>query len=131
MKIAIYALKHNEKVKSALVTLTNFLTNNKADIYVDYSLHKEIIDLKEFESAREKLFSYDKLNKTFDFLISIGGDGTILRAITQVKDLEIPIVGINAGNLGFLSTITIDNIENALKKYLMENTRFQIDVFYH
>ena len=116
MKIAIYALKYNEKVKSALVTLTNFLINNKADIYVDYSLHKKIIDLKEFESTREKLFSYDKLNKTFDFLISMGGDGTILRAITQVKDLEIPIVGINTGNLGFLSTITIDNIENALKK---------------
>ena len=85
MKIAIYALKHNEKVKSALVTLTNFLTNNKADIYVDHSLHKEIIDLKEFESAREKLFSYDKLNKTFDFLISIGGDGTILRASNSSK----------------------------------------------
>ena len=43
----------------------------------------------------------------------MGGDGTILGAITQVKDLEIPIVGINTGNLGFFYTITIDNIENA------------------
>ena len=72
MKIAIYALKYNEKVKSALVTLTNFLINNKADIYVDYSLHKKIIDLKEFDSTRDKLFSYNNLNKTFDFLIYDG-----------------------------------------------------------
>ena len=67
MKIAIYALKYNEKVKSALVTLINFLTNNKADIYVDCSLHKKIIDLKEFDSTRDKLSSYNNLNKTFDF----------------------------------------------------------------
>ena len=116
MKIAIYVLKYNEKAKSALIILTNFLEHNKADIFIDYHLYKEIIDLPEFKSVKAKLFSYNKLDNTFDFLISMGGDGTILRAITQVNDLEIPIVGINTGNLGFLSTIKTDNIENALEK---------------
>ncbi len=55
-----------------------------------------------------------KLDNSFDLLISIGGDGTILRAITYVKDLEIPIIGINTGRLGFLATIQDEEIENAL-----------------
>jgi len=116
MKIAIFVLKYNEKVKSALVTLTNFLKNKNAEIFLEDRLQKKIIYLSEFKLTKTKLFSYKKLDKSFDFLISIGGDGSILRAITQVKDLDIPIVGINTGNLGFLSTIKIDNIEIALNK---------------
>lgn len=118
MKIAIYVLKYNEKAKSALLTLTNFLENKKVEIHIEHSIYRKVIDLKEFESIKLKLFSYTKLDISFDFLISMGGDGTILRAITQVKDLEIPIVGINTGNLGFLSNIKVDSIESALDKIL-------------
>ena len=118
MKIAIYILKYNEKAKSALLTLTNFLENKKVEIHIEHSIYRKVINLPDFESIRPKLFSYTKLDISFDFLISMGGDGTILRAITQVKDLEIPIVGINTGNLGFLSNIKVDSIENALDKIL-------------
>ena len=55
--------------------------------------------------------SFKELDKSFDLLISIGGDGTILKAITFVKNLSIPIVGINSGRLGFLATIQVDSIE--------------------
>jgi len=51
-------------------------------------------------------------------LISIGGDGTILRAITYVRDLDIPIVGINTGRLGFLATVQTDAIEIAIPEIL-------------
>ena len=47
--------------------------------------------------------TFDSLDRSYQLLISIGGDGTILRAITYVKDLEIPIVGINTGRLGVFS----------------------------
>ena len=40
-------------------------------------------------------------------MITIGGDGTLLRSISFVRDLEIPIIGINTGRLGFLATLTI------------------------
>jgi NAD+ kinase len=58
--------------------------------------------------------TFDKLDHSFDLLISVGGDGTILRAITFVRDLGIPIVGINTGRLGFLATIQMDEIESAM-----------------
>ncbi|MCU0350139.1 MAG: NAD kinase, partial [Flavobacterium sp.] len=51
-------------------------------------------------------------------LISIGGDGTILKAATYIRDKNIPIIGINAGRLGFLATVQFENIEIQLKKLL-------------
>ena len=58
------------------------------------------------------------LDTSFDLLISVGGDGTILRAITFVKDLGIPIIGINTGRLGFLATIQVDDIEKAIQNII-------------
>jgi NAD+ kinase len=51
-------------------------------------------------------------------LLSIGGDGTILRAATYVRDLGIPILGINAGRLGFLAKVQKDDIESFLQMVL-------------
>jgi NAD+ kinase len=48
-------------------------------------------------------------------LISIGGDGTILRAVTLVRDSGIPILGVNAGRLGFLASVQKENIETFLQ----------------
>lgn len=54
------------------------------------------------------------LDKDVDFLFSIGGDGTILDAMTFVRDRGIPIMGINIGRLGFLSSISKDEIISAI-----------------
>lgn len=49
------------------------------------------------------------------FMLSIGGDGTLLDAITYVGALQIPILGINTGRLGFLATIPYDQIPTAIE----------------
>jgi NAD+ kinase len=58
--------------------------------------------------------SYEDLKSDTDFLFSIGGDGTLLDTVFLVKDSNIPIVGINAGRLGFLSSISRDTLEIAI-----------------
>jgi len=63
------------------------------------------------------------LDTSFDLLISIGGDGTILRAITYVRDLSIPLIGINTGRLGFLATIKKNDIEKAIDNIINGNYR--------
>lgn len=52
----------------------------------------------------------------FDFLFSLGGDGTMLDSVTYAKESEIPIVGINLGRLGFLSTISRTDIKEVLDR---------------
>lgn len=54
--------------------------------------------------------------KNFDAIITLGGDGTILKAITLVKDKGIPILGINLGRLGFLARVEKKNIRAAIDK---------------
>src|SRR5690606_16955386 len=68
-----------------------------------------------------KVFATDEdLNEGYDMFISIGGDGTMLRAATFVRDRNIPILGINAGRLGFLATVQQENIEHLLP-LILEN----------
>lgn len=60
-----------------------------------------------------------------DFMISIGGDGTLLDAVCQVGELEIPILGLNTGRLGFLATVATKDISIAIDQ--LANDNFQIE----
>ena len=62
--------------------------------------------------------SYNDLDKSIDMMITIGGDGTLLRSITYIRDLGIPIIGINTGRLGFLATLNQELLNIELKKIL-------------
>ena len=65
--------------------------------------------------------SYEDMDKSSDFMISIGGDGTFLDTITFIRDSGMPVVGINAGTLGFLSNISKDEIEYAIDEIIAGN----------
>ncbi len=55
-----------------------------------------------------------------DYFFSLGGDGTLLEAVTHVGALQIPILGINLGRLGFLATISKTNIDDALALFFAQ-----------
>lgn len=61
----------------------------------------------------------------FDALVSIGGDGTILESVRKVSDTEIPILGVNAGRLGFLASTPLEEVEQAFDK--LKQGHFQVD----
>jgi NAD+ kinase len=60
-------------------------------------------------------FSHEDLTDEIDFLISLGGDGTLLDTVTLVRNKNIPVVGINFGRLGFLASIGRDEMSDAIK----------------
>ena len=112
MKIAIYGQNYaKDSTQKAFEILLDVLLDKKVGVYIESDFLKQQIPEVQQSSAIRK---FNELDKSYDLLISIGGDGTILRAITYVKDLGIPIVGINTGRLGFLATIQTDEIESAL-----------------
>lgn len=66
--------------------------------------------------AGTKTFSHhSQLTGDIDFLISLGGDGTLLDTVTLVREKNIPVVGINFGRLGFLASIGRDEVTEAVK----------------
>ena len=118
MKIAIYGQFYHNNTQSSIETLLNFL----ADKAVDVSIENDFYNIIKHESvALFDFTTFTSLDNSYDLLISIGGDGTILRAITFVRDLSIPIVGINTGRLGFLATIQSNEIEAAIDDILNGN----------
>lgn len=114
MKIAVYGQNYaKESTQKAFEILLDVLLERKVGVYIEEDFLKLQNEAIQTSSAISK---FKELDNTFDLLISIGGDGTILRAITFVRDLGIPIVGINTGRLGFLATIQTDEIEASLSE---------------
>lgn len=104
MKIAIFGQAFNANTQEAFVVISHYLNNKKdVSVFIISEFNAKIQEEKPSEFTFENLT--DTLDGSFDLLISIGGDGTILRAITYVHDLNIPVIGVNTGRLGFLATI--------------------------
>ena len=61
---------------------------------------------------------FEKMCEKSDFLVSLGGDGTLLSLVRRSYTYNTPVVGINAGTLGFLADITIDDVSNFLDQLL-------------
>lgn len=120
MKIAIYGQFYNRNSLIYIDSLLNVLIKKSISFYIESKFYKAILD-DHPEVNPDKYNSFTKLDDSFNLLISIGGDGTILRAITYVKNLDIPIVGLNSGRLGFLATIQKDEIEKAIDEILKGN----------
>ena len=120
MKIAIYGQFYHKDSLIYIDSLLDTLNKRSVSYYIESNFYKLI--LKEHPEVHpSKYNSFRTLDDSYDLLISIGGDGTILRAITYIKDLNIPIVGINSGRLGFLATIQKDQIEKAIDEIIKGN----------
>lgn len=116
MKIAIYGQSYQKNSDTYIQELLKVIQDANSDIYFESQFYKELLAEKVLKDPIYDTFS--QLDNSYDLLVSIGGDGTILRAITFVQDHNIPIVGINTGRLGFLATIQKDNIKNAMNEVL-------------
>lgn len=123
MKIAIFGKFYRKNLESSIVTLLRVLGNTQTEIYFDEQFYTSIKAQKNSNFKAFNFKTFKRLDNSYDLLISIGGDGTMLRAITYVRDFNIPIVGINTGRLGFLATIQKDNIQNAIEDILKGNYR--------
>lgn len=116
MKIAVYSqyYKGNETCVSILL---NYLSHKESEVFIEDNFYQLIAA----HLVGQTFETFQTLDDSYDLLISIGGDGTILRAITYVSNLSIPIIGINTGRLGFLATIQNNQIESAMENIFEGN----------
>lgn len=115
MKIAIFGQYYQNDTKPIISDIFRFFSKNSVELVVEASFLNTLSKEGIINSGYNTFSSHTDLDNSFDVLISIGGDGTILRAATFVRDSGIPILGINAGRLGFLATVQKENIEAFLK----------------
>lgn len=121
MKIAIFGQYYQNNTAEIVRKVVDFLETNSILISFERTF---LTTLQEKNIVTQKHSSFSnaaELDADFEALISIGGDGTILKAATFIRDKNIPIIGINAGRLGFLATVQYENIEALLQKVLVKD----------
>ena len=124
MRIAIYSRGLESDQLEGLKLLLAEFSFYKVEpvIYQDF--------FNQFYSSISITEKYSTFNQSedlvnIDFMISLGGDGTLLDAITFVGDKKIPVLGVNYGRLGFLASIGKDEIHTAVESLV--NRTFMID----
>ena len=121
MKIALYIAFNNSSSVNCCKEVIDIVSVEN-DIIIDSKIKNELS--KDLQSKFSFFDSSDPIDSDIDYVFAVGGDGTILRSITYVKDSGVPILGINAGRLGFLTSIQKENIGEAVNK--IKENKFSI-----
>ena len=115
MKVAIYGQYYQNSTEPIINDIFVFFNKNNIEMIIESHFLIMLNEKKIVENKYKTFISHTELDSSFDMLISIGGDGTILRAATLVRDSGIPILGINAGRLGFLASVQKENIASFMQ----------------
>ncbi|WP_026914175.1 NAD kinase [Christiangramia portivictoriae] len=118
MKIGIYGQFYHENAGYYIGQLLNLLDEKNVEVLIEENFLQMIHDHNSIEKEYRQFSAFEELDNSFDLFFSIGGDGTILKSINYIRNLNIPIVGINTGRLGFLATIQKEQIESTLNEIL-------------
>ncbi|MEQ9186278.1 MAG: NAD kinase [Cryomorphaceae bacterium] len=116
MRFAIYGREFSEKYNDQISKFFGLLDKNGSQ----YAVYAPFYDLiRDQIGLREGIDTFEKEGfdpGSFDVMLSIGGDGTMLDTTTFVRDSKLPILGLNTGRLGFLSSINLEQMEEAMQQ---------------
>jgi len=121
MRVAIFANSFRAEVMREVKRLIEYLEQRDIAIVLSHELHQEPFG-REYMSVDEYSLGDKEL---IDFAISLGGDGTFLTTASLIGHLDIPILGINCGHLGFLAEAQIDEMETVLERLI--NQQYTIE----
>ena len=122
MKFALFTKLDSNENNDHIFSVFKSLDKHK----LDYDVDSQSIDLISKLDNYNGDFNFgkvEKLSNEYDFVISIGGDGTILRSANEIGELSIPIIGLNKGRLGFLANSPIEIIDSIIEKITNSNYR--------
>lgn len=122
MRIALYGKSFSDDAVPYVNRLQYKLKEHGAEVSIYHNLNmffkdhcEPVLEYSEFRGH------YDLIEFNPEILITLGGDGTILDAVTLVQNSQIPILGINTGRLGFLSNVGKEEIDTAIEAIFAKN----------
>ena len=122
MKVAVFGTTVSESFAPVLNEFFGFLKSNNIEVQLFKPFYSFLVDELNTEPFYSTLFhSYQDFDNNCNFIFSVGGDGTFLHSVLNIRNFDIPIVGVNSGRLGFLADISEDQVHHALTQIFNGN----------
>ncbi|MGN6420356.1 MAG: NAD kinase [Pseudobacter sp.] len=121
MKVAIYSRIIDNEQKADVQQLLDELDKENIEPVIYHPFFEAIKSSFRFPEKTAIFTDPADLGESIDFVISLGGDGTLLDTVTLVRDKNIPVLGINFGRLGFLASIGRDELYTAVQSLVKRN----------
>ncbi|MBC9796671.1 NAD kinase [Sinomicrobium weinanense] len=114
MKVGVFGQFYHDDSEEYILTLLEALDEKGIRVMVEAKYLELIRHFLDEGKDYETFSSFEDLDPDCDMFFSMGGDGTMLRTILYIRDLGIPVLGINTGRLGFLATVQKEDIRKAV-----------------
>lgn len=123
MNIGIYARVLKNKVAyECLQNIINYLGQNGIGIFCHEDIHKCLDESKlSIENSYDVFSTDDIVQAKIDYLLCIGGDGTMLDSLNIVRETGIPVLGFNTGRLGYLATSNPEDVEKVIDELIKKS----------
>src|SRR5580693_472803 len=125
MKVAIYSRIIDNEQRAEIQHLFDELMRKQIEMVIHLPFLEKIQSSFNIPAGVKSFAESGDLDESIEFLISLGGDGTLLDTVTLVRDKNIPVLGINFGRLGFLASIGKEELTSAVTA--LANRTFVVD----
>lgn len=134
MKVAVFGTSVSDEFIPVLDEFFQFLKKNSIEVQLFKPFYTFLVDelntIPYYNSFFHSFIDFDENN---EFIFSVGGDGTFLHSVINIRNFSVPVVGLNSGRLGFLADISSDQVNDALTHIfnhnysVIERTMLQVD----
>jgi NAD+ kinase len=124
MKVAVHGKVFPHNTIPVIEHVLNQLRQRDFEFFLSNSFYDQVSE-NGIDLSKAQIYHPGSSFELFDFVISIGGDGTLLETVTHVGQDETPILGVNTGRLGFLATTNEEMIVEAFDR--IQNNEFEMD----
>ncbi|MBN1108287.1 MAG: NAD(+)/NADH kinase [Bacteroidales bacterium] len=111
-RVAIFSKDNNERTRNGVQSLVAELCSRGIHVHIHQATEEPLSAC--VENNVEKFSDFSTLSQMPDLVFSVGGDGTFLETVLKVKDLGIPVAGVNTGRMGFLANIPGEEIDRSV-----------------
>ena len=134
LRFALFGNEYQAKKSASIQKILSCLSEREATVCIDRAFYEFLTQTEHLKIEGAQVFEGTAFDA--DFVISMGGDGTFLKAASRVGDKQIPIIGVNMGRLGFLADVLPSEIESMLEDLFLgrftieDHAVLQIEVTY-
>ncbi len=120
MTIAIYSRSSNHDHSNYIEDIYRLLKDEGVDLIIFEPYYQFIKKTYKFNLSLETFSNSEELIAKASYVISLGGDGTLLETIDLVKKSGVPLLGVNTGRLGFLASVNTNDLKKSIQLLLKE-----------